>query len=82
MTSLECIGYQNIPITHTCWLMPSGARECSLKIQDSSCFLLNAVSLNPNLGGHHSNTENSIWVALWFCCVKCPDTGASIRFGV
>ena len=64
-----------MPIAHTCWLMPRGARECSLKIQDSSCLLLNPVSLGPNFGVHHSNTENSMCETLWFSVVKCLDTG-------
>ena len=55
--------------------MPSGVSECSLKIQDSSCLLLNPVSLGPNLGVHHSNTENSIWETLRLSVVKCLETG-------
>ena len=56
--------------------MHSGASDCSLK--NSSCFFLNLISLNPNLSVHHSSTENSMWDALWFCCVKCLDIGVHL----
>ena len=45
---------------HTNWLMPVGARECNLKIQLSSIFLLLAVIDASNFGVHHSNNESNL----------------------
>ena len=64
----------NILIAHTCFVMPSGVSECSLKIQDSSCLLLSPVSMGPNFGVHHSNTENPMWETSWLWR-KCLETG-------
>ena len=50
---------------HTNWLMPMGARECNLKIQDNSVRLRLEVLAASDLGVHHSNTENCI--CLWLC---------------
>ena len=55
--------------------MPTGCRECSLKIQLSSIRLRLDVEDASNLGVHHSNTENCI--CLWLCpsLLKCLETG-------
>ena len=50
---------------HTNWLMPIGARECNLNIQDNSIRLRLEVLDASNLGVHHSSTENCMF--LWLC---------------
>ena len=50
---------------HTNWLMPMGARECSLNIQDNSVRLRLEVLDDSNFGVHHSSTVNCI--CLWLC---------------
>ena len=64
---------------HTNWLMPIGARECNLNIQDNSIRLRLEVLDASNFGVHHSSTEiagsevtrtldmalqNSVWLAV------------------
>ena len=50
---------------HTNWLMPMGARECNLNIQDNSVRLRLEVLVASDFGVHHSSTENCI--CLWLC---------------
>ena len=49
---------------HTNWLMPMGARECSLNIQDNSVRLRLEVLDDSNFGVHHSSTVNCMFVAV------------------
>ena len=50
----------------TNWLMPIGARGCSLNIQTSSSLVHLTVLVSSNFGVHHSSTEIIMFVVMPF----------------